>query len=90
MTVLQTACHFTLNDCEGLDCWKLPSNIFNVLLKEKCLRRALDSNLFWEIYVHKLYLLYTSKVQQNIEQLQTPPTMGVTINKKSTTTEPPP
>ena len=26
------------------------------------------------------------KVQQNIEQLQTP-TMGVTINKKSTTTE---
>ena len=26
--------------------------------------------------------------QQNIEQLQTP-TMGVTINKKSTTTEPP-
>ena len=28
-------------------------------------------------------------VQQNIEQLQTP-TMGVTINKKSTTTEPPP
>ena len=30
-----------------------------------------------------------SKVQQNIEQLQTP-TMGVTINKKSTTTEPPP
>ena len=27
--------------------------------------------------------------QQNIEQLQTP-TMGVTINKKSTTTEPPP
>ena len=31
----------------------------------------------------------TSNVQQNIEQLQTP-TMGVTINKKSTTTEPPP
>ena len=30
-----------------------------------------------------------SIVQQNIEQLQTP-TMGVTINKKSTTTEPPP
>ena len=30
-----------------------------------------------------------SSVQQNIEQLQTP-TMGVTINKKSTTTEPPP
>ena len=30
-----------------------------------------------------------SNVQQNIEQLQTP-TMGVTINKKSTTTEPPP
>ena len=29
-----------------------------------------------------------SNVQQNIEQLQTP-TMGVTINKKSTTTEPP-
>ena len=28
-------------------------------------------------------------VQQNIEQLQTP-TMRVTINKKSTTTEPPP
>ena len=28
-----------------------------------------------------------SNVQQNIEQLQTP-TMGVTINKKSTTTEP--
>ena len=28
-------------------------------------------------------------IQQNIEQLQTP-TMGVTINKKSTTTEPPP
>ena len=28
-------------------------------------------------------------VQQNIEQLQTP-TMGVTINKKSRTTEPPP
>ena len=28
-------------------------------------------------------------VQQIIEQLQTP-TMGVTINKKSTTTEPPP
>ena len=28
-------------------------------------------------------------VAQNIEQLQTP-TMGVTINKKSTTTEPPP
>ena len=27
--------------------------------------------------------------QQNIEHLQTP-TMGVTINKKSTTTEPPP
>ena len=30
-----------------------------------------------------------SKVQQNIEQLQTP-TMGVAINKESTTTEPPP
>ena len=30
-----------------------------------------------------------SNVQQNIEQLQTP-TMGVTINKKSTTTESPP
>ena len=30
-----------------------------------------------------------SKAQQNIEQLQTP-TTGVTINKKSTTTEPPP
>ena len=30
-----------------------------------------------------------SNVQQNIEQLLTP-TMGVTINKKSTTTEPPP
>ena len=30
-----------------------------------------------------------SNVQQNIEQLQTP-TMGVTINKKPTTTEPPP
>ena len=30
-----------------------------------------------------------SNVQQNIEQLQTPP-MGVTINKQSTTTEPPP
>ena len=30
-----------------------------------------------------------SNVQQNIEQLQTP-TMGVTISKKSTTTEPPP
>ena len=30
-----------------------------------------------------------SIVQQNIEQLQTP-TMGVTINKKSTTTEAPP
>ena len=30
-----------------------------------------------------------SNVQQNIEQLQTP-TMGVTINRKSTTTEPPP
>ena len=30
-----------------------------------------------------------SNVQQNIEQLQTP-TMGVTFNKKSTTTEPPP
>ena len=30
-----------------------------------------------------------SNVQQNIEQLQTPP-MGVTINKKSTTTAPPP
>ena len=30
-----------------------------------------------------------SNVQQNIEQLQTL-TMGVTINKKSTTTEPPP
>ena len=30
-----------------------------------------------------------SNIQQNIEQLQTP-TMGVTINKKSTTTEPPP
>ena len=29
-----------------------------------------------------------SNVQQNIEQLQTPK-MGVTINKKSTTTEPP-
>ena len=29
-----------------------------------------------------------SNVQQNIEQLQTP-TMGVTINNKSTTTEPP-
>ena len=29
-----------------------------------------------------------SNVQQNIELLQTP-TMGVTINKKSTTTEPP-
>ena len=29
------------------------------------------------------------KRKQNIEQLQTP-TMGVTINKKSTTTEPPP
>ena len=29
-----------------------------------------------------------SNVQQNIEQLQTP-TKGVTINKKSTTTEPP-
>ena len=28
-----------------------------------------------------------SNVKQNIEQLQTP-TMGVTINKKSTTTEP--
>ena len=28
-------------------------------------------------------------IQQNIEQLQTP-TMGVTMNKKSTTTEPPP
>ena len=28
-----------------------------------------------------------SNVQQNIKQLQTP-TMGVTINKKSTTTEP--
>ena len=30
-----------------------------------------------------------SNAQQNIEQLQTP-TMEVTINKKSTTTEPPP
>ena len=30
-----------------------------------------------------------SNVEQNIEQLQTP-TMGVTINKKSTTTETPP
>ena len=30
-----------------------------------------------------------SKAQQNTEQLQTP-TTGVTINKKSTTTEPPP
>ena len=30
-----------------------------------------------------------SNVQQNIETLQTP-TMGVTINKKSTTSEPPP
>ena len=30
-----------------------------------------------------------SNVQQNTEQLQTP-TMGVAINKKSTTTEPPP
>ena len=30
----------------------------------------------------------SSNVQQNIEQLQTP-TMGVTINKKLTTTEPP-
>ena len=30
-----------------------------------------------------------SKVQQNTEQLQTH-TMGVTINNKSTTTEPPP
>ena len=30
-----------------------------------------------------------SNVQQNIEQLQTP-TMGVAINKKSTTTEPQP
>ena len=30
-----------------------------------------------------------SNIQQNIEQLQTL-TMGVTINKKSTTTEPPP
>ena len=30
-----------------------------------------------------------SNVQQTIEQLQTP-TMGVTINKKTTTTEPPP
>ena len=29
-----------------------------------------------------------NNVQQNLEQLQTP-TMGVTINKKSTTTEPP-
>ena len=29
-----------------------------------------------------------NNVQQNIEQLQTP-TMGVTINEKSTTTEPP-
>ena len=31
----------------------------------------------------------SSNVQHNIEQLQTP-TMGVTINNKSTTTEPPP
>ena len=31
----------------------------------------------------------SSNEQQYIEQLQTP-TMGVTINKKSTTTEPPP
>ena len=30
-----------------------------------------------------------SNVQQNIEKLQTP-SMGVTINNKSTTTEPPP
>ena len=30
-----------------------------------------------------------NNVQQNIEQLQTP-TFGVTMNKKSTTTEPPP
>ena len=30
-----------------------------------------------------------SNVQENIEQLQTP-TIGVTINNKSTTTEPPP
>ena len=30
-----------------------------------------------------------SNIQQNIEQLQTP-TMGVTINKKATATEPPP
>ena len=30
-----------------------------------------------------------SNVQQNMEQLQTP-TKGVTKNKKSTTTEPPP
>ena len=30
-----------------------------------------------------------NNVQQNIEQLQTP-TMEVTINNKSTTTEPPP
>ena len=30
-----------------------------------------------------------SNIQQNIEQLQTP-TVGATINKKSTTTEPPP
>ena len=30
----------------------------------------------------------TSNAQQNIEQLQNP-TMGVTINKESTTTEPP-
>ena len=64
MKVVQTVCHFTLNDCEGLDCRKLPSNIFNVLLKEKCLRRALDSNLFWEIYV--INCIYYIQSQENI------------------------
>ena len=46
------------------------------------------SSLFTIKMIAKLEETY-SNVQQNIEQLQTP-TMGVTINNKSITKEPPP
>ena len=45
------------------------------------------SSLFLIKMIAKLEGTY-SNVQQNIDQLQTP-TMGVTINNKTTTTEPP-
>ena len=55
--------------------------------QEDKLSRAISS--LFPIHIIAKLECTLSNVQQNIEQLQTH-TMGVTINKKSTTTEPPP